>query len=76
MTTTRNITNNKSKLISCLRAGWEKKLTPIIENKKSYIVIGFCNVSLFKHFWRFPGIFIEKPKFEEFEEIRDQMNKE
>ena len=43
-----------SKLISCLGTGWEnKKLTLIKENKESYSIICFYNLSLItKIFWR------------------------
>ena len=53
------------------------KITIIIESKLSYSVLGFCNVSLFTNiFWRFPGIFIEKTTFEEYDEICEQIHKE
>ena len=46
----------------------KRKITLIIEQKKSYSVIRFCNVSLFTDIFccRFLGIFIEKMTFEEF----------
>jgi len=52
--------NVVNKLVVYEQVEKRKKLTLIIKQKKSYSVIGFCNVSLFTNiFCRFLGIFIE-----------------
>ena len=60
-----------SKSANSIFEGWI-----IVEYKKSYSVIGFCNVSLFTNFSvDLLEFFIEKTTFEEFVEIWEQIHR-